>query len=132
MCYNSLFKTKLNFSNPLIISYTYKLTSDPSLVSHGCRYFLQLHTNGSPSRVFLDPFSIIPESEEDQKEEEKSSGLSVSMKVPQLPGCVLAPLSAAASSQLRLKFTGSTQEDNSSDWKTKLVLDVEGFVEQRF
>jgi len=115
-CGFRLFKTKLSFSKPLVISYTFKVTSDPSLTSYGCRYFLQLHTSGSPSRVFLDPFSTT----EGQGEEVTSGGLPLSLPVPNLPGCVLASLSPAEASRLHVRFTGDAQDD-LKEWRTRSV-----------
>ena len=110
-----LFKTKLSLSTPLVVSFTHKLGTKP--ISQGYHYFIQLHTTGSPTRIFLDPLST---NEEESEEEEvllegydfpKSRGLST------FPGRVLAPLSQRHSVLLHQISTGKTQQRQT--WKTR-------------
>jgi hypothetical protein len=45
-------------ASPLLVAFTYyQGSSDVSLPAQGYKYFIQLHTSGSPSRVFLDPIA---------------------------------------------------------------------------
>ncbi len=53
-----LFKTDISMASPLLVAFTYyQGSSDASLPAQGYKYFIQLHTSGSPSRVFLDPIA---------------------------------------------------------------------------
>ena len=57
-----LFKTDISLSSPLLVAFTYYHgSSDLSPQAQGYKYFIQLHTSGSPSRVFLDPIAAIAE-----------------------------------------------------------------------
>ena len=49
-------------ASPLLIAFTYYRGSpDVSLQAQGYKYFIQLHTSGSPARVFLDPIAVVAE-----------------------------------------------------------------------
>ena len=110
-----LFKTDLSLSRPLVVAYTYK--TGPNPVSQGYRYFLQLHTTGSPTRIFLDPFSSGDEAKEVLL---PACGLSRSCEVPSLPGCVLAPISERHSAVLHQLYTGKAEQGDT--WKTRLAF----------
>ena len=57
-----LFKTDISMTSPLLVSFTYyQESSDVSPQAQGYKYFIQLHTSGSPSRVFLDPIAVVAE-----------------------------------------------------------------------
>ena len=111
-----LFKTKLDLSRPLVVSYTRKVGPDP--ISQGYRYFLQLHTNGSPTRIFLDPFSSTSAAEDSEEDLLAGcGGLPRSRDVPTLPGRVLAPLSPRHTTTLHQIYTG--RADQGDTWKTR-------------
>ena len=103
----------LSLSRPLIVSYTYKM--DPATPTSGYRYFLQLHTTGSPTRIFLDPSSSPGDT--DGEELLEGYGLPRSCDVPMLPGCVLAPLPERHSATLHQIYTGG--EEQGDTWKTR-------------
>lgn len=105
----------LSLSQPLIVSYTYKV--DPTTPTSGYRYFLQLHTTGSPTRIFLDPFSSPTAGDMDNEELLNGCGLPRSCNVPMLPGCVLAPLPAHHSAILHQIYTGELEQGDT--WKTR-------------
>lgn len=120
----------MSLSKPLIVSYTHLLSSGGGTTSpRSYRYFLQLHTSGSPSRIFLDPFSSPPSPPASGEGGVESTvgpvlsecGLPRSCEVPSLPGCVLAPLPPPYSHTLHQIYTGRalTKEDNL--WKTWLA-----------
>ena len=98
-----------------MVAYTYKIPGQNDLVPtlQGYRYFIQLHTSGSPSRIFLDPFSSVSE---DKEAVLTKSGLPRSCDVPDLPGCVLSPLSSNHSHVLHQIFTGASEQGET--WKT--------------
>ena len=55
-----LFKTDVSMASPLVVAFTYyHESSDVSPQAQGYKYFIQLHTSGSPSRVFLDPIAVV-------------------------------------------------------------------------
>lgn len=112
-----LFKTKLSLSRPLVVSYTCKVGPDP--VSQGYRYFLQLHTNGSPTRIFLDPLSPAAADSEEDVLLAGCGGLPRSRDVPTLPGRVLAPLAPRHSAALHQIYTGKAEQGDT--WKTRYL-----------
>lgn len=56
-----LFKTDISMTSPLLVGFTYFQGSDVSLQVQGYKYFIQLHTSGSPARIFLDPIAVVTE-----------------------------------------------------------------------
>jgi hypothetical protein len=116
LLYHRLFKTKLSLSRALVVSYTCK--AGPNPLAHGYRYFIQLHTNGSPTRIFLDPFSSTLAAE-DSEEDMLSGcgGLARSRDVPSLPGKVLAPLSPRNGAILHQVYTGRAEQGDT--WRTR-------------
>ena len=114
-----LFKTNLRLSNPLLVAYTYKADTAPPPQSY--HYFIQLHTSGSPSRIFLDPLSVSTDEQDGGSPSPavlSKCGLPVSCDVPRFPGCVLAPLSPAHSRVLDRVFSGGETVQDDGVWKT--------------
>lgn len=117
-----LFMTNVELSRPLVVAYTYKIDNgdaaspNSSPVHRGYRSFLQLHTSGSPSRIFLDPFSSVGKEAEEESAILRECGLPRSQQVPSLPGCVLAPVSPCHSRALHQIYTGGEEQD--STWIT--------------
>ena len=47
-------------ASPFMVAFTYyQESSDVTPQAQGYKYFIQLHTSGSPSRVFLDPIAVV-------------------------------------------------------------------------
>ena len=67
-----LFKTDISLASPLLVAFTFQhgssdLSPQAQAQAQGYKYFIQLHTSGSPSRVFLDPMALVAEGNDSVK-----------------------------------------------------------------